>query len=304
MYSKLVSTLDVTAELEVDSSAGEAVSGSWRLDVSVRNSNGWSHTSSTGRSAPVGPLPSRLVTEVPVAELLALAKRVDDETGVPSGPLTIDVTAVVELGAGAGGGTSDEQASSVLSFTADGSTVTPDPETPLVQTLSTPGVAEVRTPVLRLVGLELPPDTTRGFSLLAAAVLSAPLLALGLLRRRQDEDARIATTAKGRLVQADATFTAHHVVIDVSSFEALLQVAETYDRMVVWAEDGGLRYYFVFDDDIAYRYYSKAAAALLDSRADPVAADSPADAFDGPERVPVARTPEIPQQRAGAEVQA
>lgn len=284
LYTRLVPSADVTAELALDAPEGTTASGTWRLEVSVENGDGWTRTTSTG--APASTELPRLQARLPVAALLRLADDVSAETGVAAAGVRFTVTAVLDLTLDDGGERTTEQVTSVLAFTADAQRVALDPGTPLVQDLPLPLASEGEQQVLELVGLSLPPGPTR---LVAGAGVALGVLVLALARgarRSEDEDDEIARTAGALLVAVDPGVKADEVV-DVSSFAALLGIATRYERMVLFTDDEGLRFYFVLDDGVAYRWFSPRAAARLDAerattRVDDDAAPGPATALPRP----------------------
>lgn len=287
LYTRLVPSADVTAELALDAPEGTTASGTWRLEVSVENGDGWTRTTSTGASTSTELL--RLQARLPVAELLRLADDVSAETGVATAGVRLAITAVLDLTLDDGGERTTEQLASVLAFTADAQRVALDPSTPLVQDLPLPLASEGEQQVLELVGLSLPPGPTR---LVAGAGVVIGVLVLALVRgarRSEDEDDEIARTAGALLVAVDPGVRADEVV-DVSSFAALLGIATRYERMVLFSDHEGLRFYFVLDDGVAYRWFSPQAAARLDAESAPTRVD---DTSAGPATaLPRPRSPE------------
>jgi hypothetical protein len=183
---------------------------------------------------------------------------------VDSGQLHILITAVLELVIDDDGQVSEEEAASVLSFTADWSKVELDADSPLIQAAALPLGDTPDARSLNLVGVSLPPGPTRTGALAVAAFGALALGASSAGRRFEDEDAAIRRTAGELLVPADPACDPKQVV-DVASFAALLGLAQRYDRMVLYADSEGLRFYFVLDDGIAYRYYSEEQAGRLDA---------------------------------------
>lgn len=264
LYPRLVDTAQVTAELAHDLPEDAEVSGTWHLEVSVQNADGWTRTASATPSVPVDGGAQRLTTALPVTELLAVAHRVERESGVASGSLAFSVRAVLDLTVTSDGDASTTQATPHLDFRADDSKVVVDPGTPLVQT--TPVVLSAETSVarLRFAGLSLPAASTRSTALLAAGVCGLLLALTSLARRVEDEDARIVRTAGHSLVNADPAEDPEQV-IDVDSFAALERIAERYERVLMCGDHTGIPFYYVLDEGIAYRYYTARSAARFDA---------------------------------------
>jgi len=296
IYTQLVPEADVSAELDITLPDDAEVTGTWWLDVSVRTSSGWTRGTFTGKPTAIEGSSPRLTTTVPFFELLRLIDRVDAETTVDSGQLRILVTAVMELVVDDDGVVSKQKSSSVLSLTADWKTVEVAPDSALEQTEALPvgdTADEVRT--LELLGGSLPPGPTRTGGLGAAALGLLALRLVSAARRFEDEDAAISRMAGDLLVPADPAVDPEQVV-DVASFSALRQLAQRYDRVVLHADSQGLRFYFVLDDGIAYRYYSEERAAQLDAeRAQARSASAPDEVVD------LAVLPSIPQPRDAAD---
>lgn len=101
----------------------------------------------------------------------------------------------------------------------------------------------------------------------------------------EHEDVQIARTAAELLTSAPLDVDPA-AVVDVDSFQALRDVASLGQYKIHFADDDGLRFYFVLDADTAYRYYSREAADRLDA-----ARATAAEQFGG-ETVPAPRRPE------------
>jgi hypothetical protein len=284
----------VSAELELSPPDGVSVAGTWRLDVSVENGDGWTRTTSTGTPTGVTGEAQTLRATLPIGDLLDLTNAVAGETGVPPSDVRMAVTAVLDLELVDGGRRTPATSTSVLSFTANPQRVDVEDGIELIQT-SPVAVAGKSTTVVRLLGRELPASKLRALGTAAAlpSVLLLGLLALG--RRREQEDDRITRTSSALLVPAQPILDAQELV-DVGSWAALLQVAQRYERMVLYADDGGLRYYFVLDDGIAYRYYSEDRAAVLDADRAAAASVEPGPDEDEPVAgpAPAGASPELP----------
>ena len=265
LYPRLVEVAEVTAELALDLPEDAEVSGSWRLDVSVENSDGWQKTTSTGAAAAVGAARTQeLTTQLPVRELLELSRRVEAEAGVGGGAVTVDVRAVLDLVVTANGSTTTSQTSSELTFDAGTEKVTVDPSTPLVQQAPLDVGAPATSREVEIAGVRLPAGPLRDLALLGTLVSLLLLGVVHLRRLGEDEDARIRRTAGRHLVNADLAEDPDQV-IDVDSFAALERIAELYERVLMCGDHAGIPFYYVLDGRTAYRYYTAEAARRLDA---------------------------------------
>jgi signal peptidase I len=264
LYTRLVDDADVAAELRLAVPEEVQVEGTWRLAVTVDDDSGWKQQTYLGRPSTVsGPVQS-LSVRVPTTELLDLARRASQESGVESSARRLTVQALLDLTVEAGGEQQPVAAAPMLVFNADDRQIRLADPTQLDQRGEVILPAEARPTVLRLLGVTVPAPQARLIAL-AGALLS--LLVLALLRgarRHDDEDARISRAASELLVPVSDLDEPDRTV-DVASFEALAAIAARYERMVLFGDHDGLRVYLVLDDGVAYRYYSAQAAAALEA---------------------------------------
>jgi signal peptidase I len=266
LYTRLVDDADVAAELRLTLPDDVQVEGSWRLAVTVDDDSGWKQQTYLGRPTPVSGPAQSLSVRVPTAQLLDLARRASQESGVESSARRLTVQALLDLTVEAGGQQQPVAAAPALVFNADDRQIRLADPTQLDQRGEVALPAEARPTVLRLLGVSMPAPQARLIAL-AGALLS--LLVLALLRgarRHDDEDARISRAASELLVPVSDLDEPDRTV-DVASFEALAAIAARYERMVLFGDHDGLRVYLVLDDGVAYRYYSAQAAAALEAAA-------------------------------------
>jgi signal peptidase I len=264
LYTRLVDNADVAAELRLTVPEEVQVEGTWRLAVTVDDDSGWKQQTYLGRPSPVSGPAQSLSVRVPTAELLALARRASQESGVESAARRLTVQALLDLTVEAGGEQRPVAAAPTLVFNADDRQIRLADPTQLNARGEVILPAEARPTVLRLLGVTLPAPQARLIAL-AGALLS--LLVVALLRgarRHDDEDARISRAA-GELLVPVSDLDEPDRTVDVSSFEALAAIAARYERMVLFGDHDGLRVYLVLDDGVAYRYYSAQAAAVLEA---------------------------------------
>jgi signal peptidase I len=266
LYTRLVDDADVAAELRLTVPEDVQVQGTWRLAVTVDDDSGWKQQTYLGRPSTVSGPAHSLSVRVPTAELLDLARRASQESGVEPSARRLTVQALLDLTVEAGGEQRPVAAAPALVFNADDRQIRLADPTQLDQRGEVILPAEARPTVLRLLGVTLPAPQARLIAL-SGALLS--LLVLALLRgarRDDDEDARISRAA-GELLVPVSDLDEPDRTVDVASFEALAAIAARYERMVLFGDHDGLRVYLVLDDGVAYRYYSAEAAAALDAGA-------------------------------------
>jgi hypothetical protein len=115
----------------------------------------------------------------------------------------------------------------------------------------------VEANTLSLLGLELRVRTARVLSLLGGvgALVAAALLALGLVREREgDEPARISARYGAWLVDVAPRPRSDEPVLDVTTMEGLVRLAERYERMILHEVFEGTDSYLVEEDGVVYRY--------------------------------------------------
>jgi signal peptidase I len=282
LYTRLVDDADVAAELRLTVPRGVQVEGSWRLAVIVDDESGWKQQTYLGRPTPVSGPAQSLSVRVPTADLLDLARRASQESGVESSARRLTVQALLDLTAEADGVRQPVAAAPALVFNADDRQIRLADPTQLEQRGEVALPPAAQPTVLSLLGVTVPAPQARLVAL-AGGLLS--LLVLALLRgarRSDDEDARISRVA-GELLIPVTDLDEPDRTVDLPSFEALAAIAARYERMVLFGDHDGLRVYLVLDDGVAYRYYSAAAAAALEASA-PAPAPHPDTSWTMPQQ--------------------
>jgi hypothetical protein len=98
------------------------------------------------------------------------------------------------------------------------------------------------------------------------ALVAAALLALGLVREREgDEPAQIASRHGAWLVDVAPRPRADASILDVTSMEGLVRLAERYERMILHEFFEGAHSYLVEEDGVVYRYRTVTPEAAIAS---------------------------------------
>jgi hypothetical protein len=271
LYTALLRQLAVSLSDTVATSAsGAAGRATAAIDVTLANSSGWSTRVATLPPAPVGDAGVTVPIDVPAlnARLAAVAR----ETGAGGGSEgVVTVHARLTADAVVGGrpvtAVSDATYSLALSAvevrpaatpgagaaTAGAATATDKPTSVLVP-VAVPRTVTIAKHAVRIAGLRLP---------FAALALVALLVAawMGLAVRSGGHHAAPAVGVIGAR-RVDVTEIALNAsVVDVTTVEALVRIADRYDRLVLCHLTPGGSTFVVNDDGTSYRVIVAATGA-------------------------------------------
>lgn len=274
VFVRLSRTVDVAFDYRFTSSRPASIRGEVALEATIADGLGWQRTLPLAEAAHFTGPAARVEGRLDLRRLLAILDGVRSSTGQVVSQARVTVVPRVTVTGSAGGAPVDPVFTPALAFTLDpvalrleqsepaGAPPAASPLEPRVE-----GTATVAAPrSLSLGPLALGVERARALSL--AGVLAA-LVALGaagvvLLRRLAGTEAeRIEARYGGRVVRARATVPEGRWVTDLDEVDALVRLAEAYDRVVlhVTEPDGGDAY--LVDDGISlYRYRARRPGAL------------------------------------------
>jgi signal peptidase I len=273
IFLRLVHRVRVKVHYRLAAAAPHRVSGTVDVLIRLTSPNGWSRTVQVASPASfTGDYASAAAT-LDLRSLQALIRRVEAQTGAPAGggyslavqprlhvtgtlagqALTSDFAPslsfqmdALQLRLGAGAPASGEQ-SGGLTPSRRGSVASPS---------ATANALSVRGHGLGVVSARW--IALAGFLLAAAATL---LTGVRLLRQPWDPASRIRARYRHLIVPIAGTAYEARPPIDVASIEALVQLAERSERLILHHEPDGVDTYLVDDEGTLYRYQAGPAVA-------------------------------------------
>jgi signal peptidase I len=263
VFTRLVDRVEVRFAYRLRSTAPRSVFGTTKLVAELRGDNGWQHELVLQpRKVFEG---DRVIVRgtLDLKALAELGRRVQAQTETVTDSYALTLKPVVELTGTLGAEPVKTRFAPVLALRLNSSSLRLDTASPsaaeqtaLVRAKKGYGTgAEANT--LSLLGLELRVRTARMVALLGGigALAAAALLALGLVREREgDEPALIATRYDAWLVDVAPRPRTDEYVLDVTTMEGLVRLAERYDRMILHELFEGAHSYLVEEDGVVYRY--------------------------------------------------
>jgi signal peptidase I len=278
IFLRLVRQVRVKVAYHLDSDAQRQVSGTQQVLLRLRSPTGWSRTLRLQPPTPFRGAGASSWVVLDLAELRALIGRVEALTGTPAGSaFTVDILPRVHVEGTLADETLDERYNPTLSFQLDplqlraGGDGSADDasEDGGAFTQSQPGsvAATVASPnYLRLGGHGLQVGTARWVALIGYLLAIAVALLTTIRERRRPQDLSMQIHARyGHLIVPIAAIMHDPAqpVVDVMSIDALAQVAERCERVILHHHRIGAESYLVDDEGTLYRYQPRAAAVAL-----------------------------------------
>jgi hypothetical protein len=270
IFLKLVRQLRLTARYRFAAGAEHAVAGSMSLSVRVSSPTGWSRTTVLAAPARFTGDTSAVQATLDLERLRSLLARVEALSGAPSGgDYTVSVIPHVQASGRITGQpfTTDYRPAvgfqlSPLQLRAGSTPANGGAGGPkqsrrgaVTTTRSTPSE-------LSAWGLGIPVGTARWIALAGLVLACGGWLLAGINRRRHPRDTNAEIRARyGRLIVpiAGTVQPSAGEPIDVTTIDALAQLAERGERLILHHEGGDASTYFVDDEGTIYRYRSSAA---------------------------------------------
>jgi signal peptidase I len=274
IFLRLVHRVRVKVHYRLAAAAPHRVAGTVDVVMRLTSPNGWSRTVQVASPARfTGDYASAAIT-LDVRSLQSLIGRVEAETGAPAGGgYSLAVTPRVHVTGTLAGQALTSDFGPSLSFQMDAlqmrpgsgahSGLTPSRRGSIASPAATANTLRVRGHGLGVVAARW--IALAGFLLAVAGTL---LTGVRLLRQPLDPTSRIQARYRHLIVPiAGAAYDRARPPIDVASIEALVQLAERSERLILHHVDDGADTYLVDDEGTLYRY-----------RSGPAVVDQPRDA--------------------------
>jgi hypothetical protein len=276
IFLRLVRRVRVKVAYHLSSAAPSKLSGTQEVLVRLTSPTGWSRTMQLQPSTPFTGARSSAWVVLDLDRLQGLIHRVETLIGAPSGaPFTVDVLPRLRVKGTLAGQTLATAYDPALSFQMDtlqlrsgtgaagaaasAAARTGAPRTDGFASSRAASVATVaRTPNrLRLRGHELAVGTARWLTLLGLLLSAgAAIITVGRERRRPTDPSMQIHARYGHLIVPIASIIHDPTqpVIDVTSIDALAQIAERSERVILHHHRIGAESYLVDDDGTLFRY--------------------------------------------------
>jgi signal peptidase I len=276
VFVKLVPQVTFVFAYRFSSALPHGVRGTGELKAIVASPQGWQRTLELLPPRPVQGDRGTLSATVSLADVQHVVERFQKLTGVAQSTYTLTLEPALALAGGVGGAPVKLTFSPTAAFSIDAYQLTvsqpqtlgdgPAPD-PLKTSLS--GGIDHVVPATMALGLATPTvRAVRRDALVAAGAAGLAALALGLLALlgghggRDDEDVRIEREYGEWMVPISSGVVSGASVVDVESFESLVQIAEHYERVLLRERVRGGFVYMVEEGGTVYRYSPAGASAM------------------------------------------
>jgi signal peptidase I len=280
VFTRLVEDLDLAFRYRLSTRVPDSARGTISLEAVVRDTSGWARTLPIAPTRRFSGASATVAGTLDVQAFEELVESARTLTEAPLASITLNVHPVVHVKGTVGETPVDESFAPVLTLSYDGTTLRPVPARDAEPDAVPPydprrevgGRETVATP-LGLGPLSLGVADARRIALLGILV---SLLVVGLggllaTRARNDGSAeRIARKYGARIVPARATVPAERWVTELDDMDALVRIADLYERVILHVVENGEDVYLVDDGVAVYRY--RAASTPLVVGAEPRAA--------------------------------
>ncbi len=284
IFTHVLSEVEFNFAYLFHTTAAHSIGGRASLDATVSAPSGWQTTLQLGQPTYFHGDRAMLSARLDLTSLLALLRGVAAMTQVDGGSYTLTLIPHVSTGGSVAGAPLHATFAPPITFGLNQFELQP-PGTTAAGTTgaggAAAGVASQFTPsgtgtvisaryapqVLSLGPLQLSVATARALALVGiAVVLCAMLAALALLSRgpRRDEAAAIRQRYSHLIVPVERVWQIPGVaVIDVADMDALVHIAEHYDRSILCERTPEGEAFWVTDESGQFRYLIGAAAAAV-----------------------------------------
>lgn len=272
IFLRLVREVRIKVAYHLASDAPRQVGGTQQILLRLRSPTGWSRTIRLQPSTPFRGAGASAWVVLDLAELRALIGRVEALTGTPAGSaFTVEILPRVHVEGTLANEALDDRYNPTLSFQLDalqlrvGGGGSAGDAAGGAFTQSRPGsvAATVASPNhLRLGGHGLQVGTARWVALAGYLLAIAVALLTTIRERRRPQDLSMQIHARyGHLIVPIAAIMHDPAqpVVDVMSIDALAQVAERCERVILHHHRIGAESYLVDDEGTLYRYQPRAA---------------------------------------------
>jgi signal peptidase I len=264
VYVALNPQIDVDVSYSVTGTGLRKTHGSLGLVARLSNSSGWQRSVQVAAPRPFTGNDAAVTARVDVSSLRSLLRNVQRRTGSEEGSYTLSLVPAVAAETTLGGKTTSLTSSSEVSFQVrpdEISLVAPPSHqrgTPMIVTTPTASSARGSGPTeLKIFGHRVQENLILGSSALLT-LLGAALGIVGWLRPPRDPLARLSQP-----VIAASPDVLDHPALSVATLDALLDLAERYDRPLLHVSEGGRSTYLTEEQGTWYRYADRALAVPL-----------------------------------------
>jgi signal peptidase I len=272
IFLRLVRQVRVKVAYHLAAGAPRQVGGTQQILLRLRSPTGWTRTIALQPSTPFRGAGASAWVVLDLAQLRALIGRVETLTGTPAGSaFTVEILPRVHVKGTLADELLDARYNPTLSFQLDplqlrvgdggsaGAAFTQSQSGSVAATVGSPNY-------LRLSGRGLQVATARWVALIGYLLAIVVALLTTIRERRRPQDLSMQIHARyGHLIVPIAAIMHDPAqpVVDVMSIDALAQVAERCERVILHHHRIGAESYLVDDEGTLYRYQPRAAAAVL-----------------------------------------
>lgn len=272
IFLRLVDEVRVKVAYHLDSDASRQVGGTQQVLLRLRSPTGWSRTIRLQPSTPFRGAGASAWVVLDLAQLRALIGRVEAQTGTPAGSaFTVEILPRVHVKGTLADELLDDRYDPALSFQLDplqlrvGGGGSAEEGAGFTQSQAGSVAATVASPNhLRLGDHGMQVGTARWVALLGYLLAIVVALLTTIRERRRPQDLSMQIHARyGHLIVPIASIIHNPAqpVVDVMSIDALAQIAERCERVILHHHRIGAESYLVDDEGTLYRYQPRAAAA-------------------------------------------
>lgn len=276
IFLRLVRQVRVKVAYHLASGVPASVGGTQQILLRLSSPTGWSRTMRLQPATPFRGADSSAWVVLELDELQALINRVDALTGTPAGAaFTVEILPRVHVKGTLADERLDDRYSPVLSFQldplqlrvgGDASGAAAGGSAGFAQSRAGSVAATVASPnSLRLGGHGLHVGTARWIALVGYFLAIAIALLTTIRERRRPQDLSMQIHARyGHLIVPIAAIMHDPAqpIVDVMTIDALAQVAERCERVILHHHRIGAESYLVDDEGTLYRYQPRVAAVV------------------------------------------
>jgi signal peptidase I len=263
IYSNLVRQLRVGIHYRFSSTLPHAVDGKLSLRADLRNVDGWRSPLATSSTRPFNGDTAAATLTLNTKRLYDRVRAFAHDTGITSNSFSLELVPRVTLhGNVAGRAISRPAALAPLSFTVNAQSLAIAQQASHPLATEQPGSVQLRVPApLTLLRLRIGVDRAKQIGVVGAGLallVGFAALFVASKRRRAGELTRILRRYGEWIVPVQSPLAGPKVV-DVSSMESLVRLAEHYERAMLHEEERQAHSFAFEEDGTVFRYRLQAA---------------------------------------------